>query len=100
MIQLKITSTGKSYGKDQKFSQFSDDLRNFKSMTEVKAFLKEQYPKAKRTKMYMETNAEPKHIGYVYKFRNADYSHVPIQKWIQEDWVEFREVTTITPKGV
>jgi hypothetical protein len=61
-------------------------------MDEVKAYLKEQYPKAKRSKIYVDTLAGAQHVGYIYRFKNIDCS-VPAQKWIQEDWVEFRQVT-------
>jgi len=40
--------------------------------------------------MYCDPDA--KHIGYIYSFRNDDGS-----KFIEQDWVEFREFQTITP---
>lgn len=98
MIQLCITMTGKSFSPKDKFSTFGEDTKTFSTLQEAKRWLKEQYKKSKRVPMYVDMkDGEPKRIGYVIGFRNADYSHSPVQKWIQRDWVEFREVVTINP---
>ena len=36
--------------------------------------------------------AEGKPCGYVYKFENADYSHSPVERWQQEDWVNISKI--------
>ena len=62
-------------------------------MKEAKDWLKDNYGKAKRVPMYVDTkDGKTKKVGYVIGFRNADYSHSPVYKWIQQDWVSFNEV--------
>jgi hypothetical protein len=98
MIQLCITMTGKSFSPKDKFSRFGEETKNFSTIKEAKGWLKEQYGNSKRVPMYVDLKTGgTKRTGYVIGFRNADYSHSPVQKWIQQDWVEFREVTTINP---
>jgi hypothetical protein len=76
----------------------STDTLNFKDKAEAHNYLKNRYGKSKRSLMYVDHKEGPKHIGYTYGFRNEDRSHYPVQKWLQQDWVEFREVTTVSPK--
>ncbi len=95
MIQLHITMTGKGYGSKEQWRIFDTATHNFKDMAKAKEYLKETYGKAKRTAMRQDPDG--KQIGYVYGFRNSDISHVPVDKWIEQDWVEFREVKTISP---
>lgn len=45
--------------------------------------------------MFVDAEGKSKHIGYVIGFRNADLSRYPVEKWLQQDWVEFREVKSI-----
>jgi len=98
MIQLHIIMTAKGYHPKEKFFRFGHDTKNFPSMKEAKKWIKEQYGKAKRVPMFIDLKAGgSKKIGYVISFRNADLSHYPVNKWIQQDWIEFREVHTVTP---
>jgi hypothetical protein len=32
--------------------------------------------------------------GYVFEFEDADYSHAPIEKWIQRDWVTVNKIAS------
>ena len=96
MIQLYITKTSKEYGAKKMFTIFDCQTESFKSITEAKAWLKIRYGKSKRSKMFRNTGTDkPMHIGYIFGFRNADFSRTPVYKWIQQDWVEFREVKII-----
>jgi hypothetical protein len=98
MIQLKIVKTGKGYGKNEKWSRFDDELKTFASIKDAKDWIKETYGRSKRAPMFIDTkDGQSKKIGYVIGFRNADLSHYPVNHWIQQDWIEFREVCTINP---
>ncbi len=98
MIQLNITMTGKGYSPKDKWSNFGQDTKNFTSIQDAKDWLKEQYGKAKRVSMFIDLkDGKSKRIGYVIGFRNSDMSHYPVDKWLQQDWIEFREVKTIAP---
>ncbi len=98
MIQLMIVKTGKGYSKKDKWQRFDEETKYFGSMQEAKDWIKETYRKAKRTPMYVDLkDGGSKKVGYVIGFRNADWSHAPVEHWIQQDWIEFREVKTITP---
>lgn len=96
MIQLNVTMTGKGYSPKDGFRCFDKRVFHFKDMGAAREYLKETYGKAKRSPMYLDTKEGTKKVGYIFGFRNADLSHYPVEKWIQNDWVEFREVKTIT----
>ena len=93
MIQLRITMTGKGYHPSSKWERFADDTHNFDSITEAKAWLRDRYGTCKRVPMYMDS--EEGKVGYIYSFRADDISHVPVQRWIQQDWVGFWETKPV-----
>jgi hypothetical protein len=95
MIQVQIDQTGKGYGKNEKWSLFNQHTELFVNMERVKDWMKETYGKCKRSPMYMDKNGKSVKIGYVFSFHNDDISHVPVNKWIQRDWVSFSELTQI-----
>lgn len=95
MIQVYITSMGKSYNPKDSYCMFDEQLKNFHDMDEAKAWLSDTYGKSKRSKMFVDQADKSVHCGYIIGFRNADISHVPVQKWLQQDWIEFREVKTL-----
>jgi len=95
MIQVSITMTGKSYNPNEKYSIFNHELKTFDNLQDAKKWLRDTYGKSKRNRMYVDSKNEAKHIGYVIGFKNADLSHYPVEKWLQQDWIEFREVKTI-----
>ena len=98
MIQLFIVKTCKGYAPKDQWQRFDDEIKNFASLKDAKEWIKETYGKSKRVPMYIATkDGQSKKIGYVIGFRNADWSHAPVEKWLQQDWIEFREVVTIHP---
>lgn len=92
MIQFSITPTSKGYGRGDRWQRGSSFVKSFNTMAEAKKYLQDQYGKAKKQKMYIDVNGETIHCGYIFGFRDADYSHYPVQHWLQQDWVEFRNV--------
>ena len=97
MIQLLITQTGKGYSPKDTFCRFNQQTLPFSDMAAARKYLKEQCGKCKRVPMYVDgADNKPVKCGYIYCFRNDDISHVPVEKWIQQDWVEFREVKTLS----
>ena len=97
MIQVHISMTGKGYHPSSEWRRFADDTRTFPDMATAKAWLKEQYGKCKRVPMFRDTAEGTKRIGYVYSFRADDISHVPVEKWLQQDWVSFYEGKEVAP---
>lgn len=95
--ELHITETGKSFSPQSKFAVFNEERKNgFADMREVYAYLRARYGNAKRSAMYIDTKDGKTHrCGWVIGFRNADMSHAPVQKWIQQDWVSVRKVETV-----
>ena len=92
MIELHITMTGKSYSPRASWHIFSEDRKAFSTMAEAQAWIKAQYGTSNRKAMYVDgMDGHAKRIGYVIGFRNADWSHAPVESWLQQDWVEFRE---------
>lgn len=93
MIQLQIAMTGRGYSSKGEYRRFAEDTKTFASMDEAKAWLKKEYGESKRSKMFMDDeNKKSVHIGYIYHFNNADWSHSPVTKWRQQDWVEFQSL--------
>jgi hypothetical protein len=92
MIELNITQTAKSYGAKE-YESFNSYNKSFHTLAEAKNWLKEEYGNVKRSKMFVDkTDGSNQHIGYIYGFKNKDYSH-NTNSWLQQDWVEFSKVT-------
>ena len=88
--KIDITCTGKN-GKEGYFI-FDTSKKYFKTPEEVKNWLKEQYGNCKKVPMYRDKKGKSVKVGYIYCFKNADWSHSPVQHWYQRDWVEVKEV--------
>jgi hypothetical protein len=95
MIQLNITKTGKPFGSKEKYQIFDQEQQNFTSIQEAKAWVKETYGKSKQSKMFVDREGKATHTGYVIGFKNADWSHSPVNNWLQQDWIEFFKVEPI-----
>lgn len=96
-IELIIKKTSKGYGKETAWCTFDNDAKVFNTIKAAKAWLKDEYGKSKRVKLYVEKKniKEPIWAGYIISFRNSDVSHYPVQHWIQQDWIEFRQSMTM-----
>ena len=90
MITLNISQTAKGYHPEDEWQHLDSQTEYFRTIQEATAWLKEQYGNCKRVKMYRDLESGGSvHSGYVYGFRNSDISHLPVAKWIQQDWVAF-----------
>lgn len=96
-LQVTIEQTGKSFHPSSDWQMLSDrpERFRFESMTEVREYLKERYGNSKRQPMYRDTKDGTIRCGWVIGFRNADWSHSPVQHWLQQDWVMVEEVTAV-----
>jgi len=96
MFEVNITMTGKGYHPSSEWQQFGHDRKTFSDLMQVNQWLDEAYGRSKRVPMYVDTK-EGKSIrcGYVIGFRNADVSHYPVDKWIQQDWIQISECKTV-----
>ena len=93
MIELNITKASKKIASKEDYTHFDQLKKRFDNLKEAKKWLKETYGKCKKEKMYVDLKSgRSRHIGYIYSFRNADMSHYPVSKWLQQDWVDFLEV--------
>jgi hypothetical protein len=96
MIQLEITKTARGYSKKETFRIFDKQNKTFSDMQSARKWISDQYGKAKRSPMYIDgKDGKPQKIGYVIGFRNTDLSHYPVDKWIQRDWIAFKEIKRI-----
>ncbi len=96
-IQLKISKLSKGYSPSDWWSRFDDELKSFPDLQTAREWIAETYGNRKRRKMYVDAPDQPKHVGYVIGFRNADWSHSPVAHWLEQHWIEFREVEAISP---
>ncbi len=96
--KINVTCTGKPMGRtEEDYSCFDTFNKVFKTLELLKDWLKEQYGKCKRVKMYVdEENNKTSCTGYIFCFRNGDISHIPVQKWYQQDWVEISHIVENT----
>lgn len=97
MFQIHITMTGKSYHPDDQYRIFAEETKSgFDSVKSAQEWLKEHYGKAKRVPMYRDKkDGATVRAGTIFCFNNADWSHSPVSKWRQQDWVEIREIKTV-----
>jgi putative lipase involved disintegration of autophagic bodies len=82
---------------------FQESTKAYSTLEDVYRALHETYKDATITLTYRENNITPaKPTGLAYTFENADYSHSPIERWTQVDWVEVTEIneTTVDPEMV
>ena len=92
MIEIQIVMTGKGYGRASKWQGLGDENHRFSDKTAAMTFLSDRYGRCKRAAIYRDgPKGESVQTGYIYGFRNADWSHAPVDKWLQQDWVEFRQ---------
>ena len=86
MYEVVITKTCKElFAPASEWRTYSTDEMSFNTLDELKEYLAETYGKCKRQKMYRDPAGE--HAGYIYCFVDADYSHSPVEKWNEQDWV-------------
>ena len=88
--EMIITYCGSSDG-GETFSIFDDKTKIFDSADEAKAWLQEQYgncDKVRRMQMYV---GDGKPCGYIFEYENADWSHYPVEKWVQQDWISLEK---------
>lgn len=99
MIQVIIIMTGKSYNSADEYRIFDSETLTFADKADANKALAERYGKSwhRRKKMYIDSKDGELHCGYIVGFHNADLSHVPIKKWLQQDWIEFLETTLVSP---
>lgn len=78
---------------------FQESTKAYSTLEDVYRALHDAYKDARITLTYRENNVSPaKPSGLAYTFKNADWSHNPVQRWTQVDWVEVTEINeTIVP---
>ena len=98
--KVLVTSTGKTpRSSDDLFAMISQYTREFADLQQVKDYLEATYDqkcRSHRRKIFQDTSSgNYDHIGYIYRFREKDWSHSPVQEWIQEDWVTITKVEEV-----
>lgn len=91
---IRTDCTSKSIGSKGNYQSFDSVESKFDTLDEVKNYLQETYKDCKKIKMYIDTKTEEhKHTGWIYCFKNKDWSH-DSKTWLQQDWVQIYEVET------
>lgn len=91
-FSVRITETSASLFSSA-YQIFNQESFNFKTLYQATDFINQRYEGRKRQKIYIDgEHGEAVHTGWVYKYRNADYSHSPVEQWNQCDWVEIIKV--------
>jgi hypothetical protein len=96
MIELSITRTSKNFGSSDDYTIFDTEQKRFTSIAGAKLWLQNEYGNCKRQKLYYDKrDGKTRHNGYVYCFKNKDWSH-DSKSWLQQDWVSFSKITTLS----
>ncbi len=96
MIRLQITMTSRPYGEPQPYRIFAENSHCVADMAQAKIYLQERYGKCKRSKMYIDKkDSDTVHCGYIFCFHAGGISHLPVERWLQQDWVTFYSATII-----
>ena len=93
--KVKITETARNNPKMDidKDTVFNDFAKSFKTLEEVKEYLRERYgktPNNKWQKIYRDPDG--KQVGYLRCYWNKDWSHNS-KSWWQTDWITISAVT-------
>ena len=89
-VELMIQSLSKAlFDKDPWYKMGEPEIKLFDDIPAALAWLGERYAGKKKDNMMMQDL----HVGYVYRFRNADLSHFPVTEWDQRDWCSLRWAT-------
>ncbi len=94
-FKVFIDKTSKNRGNNKEgYSIFDRETETFKTVREVKKWLKERYSGNKRVKLYRDDkNGESYQAGWIYCFKNGCFDRNEGEvNWYQQDWVEVREV--------
>ena len=94
MMTAHITMTGKSYSPRDKWQCYDECRLSAATLPELKTLLADRYGPAWKRKQAMfcdKKDGSTVQTGWVVGFRNADYSHAPVQKWLQQDWITIAE---------
>jgi hypothetical protein len=97
MFQLSIQATAKGYAAKDHWRHIADtEYVCFSTFEEVKQYLRTRYAKSKRVPMYVDQkDGQTQQVGWVFGFRAVDFSHAPIERWIQQDWVHVYEIKDV-----
>lgn len=87
--ELDILCTGFDE-KTNTFYEFDRIVKEFEFPSEATAWLKSHYEGVKFNRGVMWDEME--RAGYMYEFENADWSHAPVEKWLQRDFVHIGKV--------
>ena len=86
-FEIETIKTAKPFGNKGNYQVFDGGTKKFKTLEEVKEYLRDEYGNCKRDKQYIDNeNNGAVHTGYVYCFKNSDISH-DSEGWYQQDWV-------------
>lgn len=99
MYQVHITMTAKSYGSREGYSIFGEETHPFGTLADAKAFLTARYGTCKRVPILRDLptllEGTAYKSGFIGCFHNADWSHAPVDRWLQRDWCEIFKVTPV-----
>jgi hypothetical protein len=97
MIMIKINRTGKGYGRNAEWQHLTERPEEVfvADLAAARKYLREKYGKCSRQAMYNDYKDGTKRIGWVFGFRNEDWSHSQVQKWLQQDWVSLYECSAV-----
>ena len=99
-VEAYITKQSKPAGNQNNYYPYDKQTKQFKDMKEFKQWLKDEYGKSKRQKMYIDDkDGNAIHIGYVYHYKTNQYEELNNGRYGYKtyyclDWVEVVEVET------
>ena len=94
--EILVTETGAPLFSDE-YRIFDSHQHEFTTYDECLDWIKERYGSHKKRPVFCDTrDGKTEQVGWIYSFRNCDYSHSPLEKWNQRDWVEVNHITRVS----
>jgi len=92
-FEVVIVKTARNHLRQELYTFDSERVR-FKSIAEVKEFLKDKYGRIphRKNKIYVDNEeGNPQEVGFTYSFWDRDISHNS-KAWYQTDWITIEKV--------
>jgi hypothetical protein len=97
MIELRITKTcmHATTGRHAGWQRYDTARKEFPDKATARAWIAEEYGRARRAPMYRDTPTGAQRAGYVVGFR-CKYRN-PGDAIMEQHWIEFRAVEVVAP---
>lgn len=102
-VEVHIDKTAKPAGRSEYgggYRLYHQEKKTFRSMAEVKKWLKEEYGSSKRQPMYVDKkDGRTEKTGYVISFTSKEHDGSRYRTYYEQHWISIREISAGSPFG-